>query len=107
MKNIGDLMKQASQMQAKMEEMQERVAAMEAEGVAGGGMVKVVLNGKGYCKGVAIDRSLFNPDDGEVLEDLVAAAINDAKSKAEAAMQEEMSKLTEGLSLPPGMKLPF
>ena len=107
MKNIGELMKQASQMQARMEEMQEKVAAMEAEGVSGGGMVKVVLNGKGYCKAVAIDRSLINPEDCEVLEDLVAAAINDAKSKVEVEMQAEMARMTEGLALPPGMKLPF
>ncbi|MEM6539279.1 MAG: YbaB/EbfC family nucleoid-associated protein [Pseudomonadota bacterium] len=107
MKNIGDLMKQAGQMQAKMEEMQEKVAGLEAEGAAGGGMVKIVLNGKGYCKGASIDRSLFDPEEGEVLEDLVAAAINDAKSKVEAQMQDEMAKLTEGLPLPPGMKLPF
>ncbi|MEO1013905.1 MAG: YbaB/EbfC family nucleoid-associated protein [Pseudomonadota bacterium] len=107
MKNIGDLMKQAGQMQAKMEEMQEKVAAMEAEGVSGGGMVKVTINGKGYCKSVAVDKALMDPEETEVLEDLVAAAINDAKSKVEADMQAEMAKLTEGLPLPPGMKLPF
>ncbi|MEO0399234.1 MAG: YbaB/EbfC family nucleoid-associated protein [Pseudomonadota bacterium] len=107
MKNIGELMKQAGAMQAKMEEMQEKIASLEAEGVAGGGMVKIVLNGKGYCKAVALDRSLLTADEGEVLEDLIAAAINDAKTKTEAASQDEMSKLTEGLPLPPGMKLPF
>ena len=107
MKNIGELMKQAGAMQAKMEEMQEKIASLEAEGVAGGGMVKIVLNGKGYCKAVAVDRSLLTQDEGEVLEDLIAAAINDAKSKVETASQEEMAKITEGLPLPPGMKLPF
>ena len=107
MKNIGDLMKQASAMQAKMEEMQETIANMEAEGASGGGMVKVLLNGKGYCKSVAIDPSMMDADNAEVLEDLIAAAINDAKSKAETAAQEEMAKLTDGLPLPPGMKLPF
>ncbi len=107
MKNIGDLMKQAGAMQAKMEEMQETIANMEAEGASGGGMVKVLLNGKGYCKSVAIDPSMMDADNAEVLEDLIAAAINDAKSKAETAAQEEMAKLTDGLPLPPGMKLPF
>ena len=107
MKNIGDLMKQAGEMQAKMQEMQEKVAAMEAEGVSGAGMVKVTLNGKGYCKGVSIDKSLADPDDVEVLEDRLAAAINDAKSKVESVMQDEMTKMTEGFPLPPGMKLPF
>ncbi len=107
MKDIGELMKQAGQMQAKMEEMQEKVAAMEAEGVSGGGMVKVTINGKGYCKAVAVDKALMDPEETEVLEDLIAAAINDAKAKVEAGMQAEMAKLTEGLPLPPGMKLPF
>ncbi|MEM6414357.1 MAG: YbaB/EbfC family nucleoid-associated protein [Pseudomonadota bacterium] len=107
MKNIGDLMKQAGAMQAKMEEVQEKIASLEAEGVAGGGMVKIILNGKGYCKAVAIDRSLLSADEGEVLEDLIAAALNDAKSKVETSSQQEMAKLTEGLPLPPGMKLPF
>ena len=107
MKNIGDLMKQAGEMQAKMQEMQEKVAAMQATGVAGGGMVKVSINGKGYCRSVSIDPQLINPEEGEVLEDLLAAAINDAKSKVETVMQEEMANLTKGLPLPPGMKLPF
>ena len=107
MKNLQDLMKQAGAMQAKMQEMQEKMADMEAEGAAGGGMVKVVLNGKGYCKAVAIDRSLLAEDEGEVLEDLIAAAINDAKARVETSMQDEMAKLTEGLPIPPGMKLPF
>ncbi len=107
MKDIGELMKQAGAMQAKMQDIQERIAEMEAEGVAGGGMVKVVLNGRGFAKGVAIDRNLLNPEEGEVLEDLIAAAINDAKSKMETQSQEEMKKLTDGLPLPPGMKLPF
>ena len=107
MKNLQDLMKQAGAMQAKMEEMQEKIAGIEAEGAAGGGMVKIAMNGKGYCRAVAIDRSLLAEDEGDVLEDLIAAAINDAKAKVEAATQEEMAKLTAGLPIPPGMKLPF
>ena len=107
MKNFGDIMKQAGEMQAKMKEIQEKIAAMEIEGASGGGMVKIVMNGKGYCKAVAIERDLITVEDAEVLEDLIAAAINDAKSKLETQGQEEMKKLTEGLPLPPGMKLPF
>lgn len=107
MKDIGELMKQAQGLQARMQEIQEKVAALEVEGVAGGGMVKVVLNGKGYAKAVAIERSLLKPNDGEIVEDLVAAAINDAKAKLEMRSAEEMKALTAGLPLPPGMKLPF
>lgn len=107
MKDLGEIMKQAAGMQAKMEEMQEKIAAMEAEGQAGGGMVKVVLNGKGYASAVAIERSMLKEEEGEVLEDLIAAAINDAKSKLEAQSAEEMKAMTAGIPLPPGMKLPF
>ena len=107
MKDIGALMKQAGEMQAKMQEMQEKIAAMEVEGAAGAGMVKLVMNGKGYAQSISIDKSLLDPEEGEVLEDLIAAAINDAKAKAEMQSAEEMKKLTEGLPLPPGMKLPF
>lgn len=107
MKDIGDIMKQAAGMQSKMKEMQEKLAEIEVEGVSGGGMVKVVLNGKGFAKAVALERALVKEDEAEVLEDLIAAAINDAKSKLELQSQEEMKKLTEGFPLPPGMKLPF
>jgi len=106
-KDLGELMKQAGAMQAKMQEMQEKIAAMEIEGVSGGGMVKIIMNGKGYCKAVAIERSLLKEDEGEVVEDLIAAAINDAKSKLETQTAEQMKSLTAGLPLPPGMKLPF
>ncbi len=105
--DIGEIMKQAGAMQAKMQEMQEKLAALEVTGEAGGGMVKVVLNGKGYAKAVAIERGLLKEDDGEILEDLVAAAINDAKAKLETQSQEQMKEMTAGLPLPPGMKLPF
>ncbi|WP_306252265.1 YbaB/EbfC family nucleoid-associated protein [Parvularcula sp. IMCC14364] len=107
MKGFGDMMKQAASLQGKMQEVQEKIAAMEADGVAGGGMVRVTLNGKGYASKVSIEKDLINPDEGEVLEDLIAAAINDAKSKLEEVSQEEMKSLTEGLPLPPGMKMPF
>ena len=107
MKNFADMMKQAAGLQKKMEEMQEKIAAMEAEGVAGAGLVKVVLNGKGFAARVEIDPSLLVADEREVVEDLVAAAINDAKSKLETQSQEQMQSLTEGLPLPPGVKLPF
>lgn len=107
MKNLGNLMKQAQEMQTKMQEMQERMAEMEVAGAAAAGMVTVTLNGKGEMRGVKIDPSLFNSEDSEVVEDLIVAAHNDAKAKAEAAMQEEMSKITGGLNLPPGMNLPF
>ncbi len=107
MKNIGNLMKQAQQMQAKMAEMQEKMGQMEVTGAAGGGMVTVTLTGKGDMRKVKLDKAVVDPEDIEVLEDLILAAFNDAKAKAEAAMQEEMGKLTGGLKLPPGMKLPF
>ena len=105
--DLNEIMKQAGQMQAKMQEMQEEIAGLEATGEAGAGMVKVVLTGKGYAKAVAIERSLVKEDDAEILEDLIAAAINDAKSKLEKLSEEQMKKMTAGLPLPPGMKLPF
>ncbi len=107
MKNLGNLMKQAQQMQAKMGEMQAKMAEMEVTGAAAGGMLLVTLNGKLEVKKVKIDKSLVDPNDVEVLEDLILAAFNDAKGKAEAGMQEEMAKLTGGLNLPAGFKLPF
>ncbi|KAF0138572.1 MAG: hypothetical protein FD153_1226 [Rhodospirillaceae bacterium] len=107
MKNLGQLMKQAQQMQAKMAELQEHLAQMEISGLSGGGMVQMILNGKGDLRKVSIDKSLLDPDEIEVLEDLIVAAYTDAKSKVESCMQEEMAKVTGGLSLPPGLKLPF
>ena len=107
MKNLGNLMKQAQQMQSKMTEMQEKMALLEVSGASGGGMVQVVVNGKGEMRKLKIDPSLVTPEDVEVLEDLVVAAFNDAKGKAEALMAGEMQKLTGGLNLPPGLKLPF
>ena len=107
MKNLGQMMKQAQQMQSKMAEMQEGLELLEISGGSGAGLVSVTLNGKGEMRALKIDPSLVNPDDVEMLEDLVAAAFNDAKAKVEARVQEEMAKLTGGLNLPPGMNLPF
>lgn len=107
MKNIGQLMKQAQEMQSRMQAMQERLAEIEVEGAAGGGMVKVIVNGKGQMRRIKIDPTLAEPKDVEVLEDLIVAAFNDAKAKVEARTAEEMQKLTGGLNLPPGLKLPF
>ena len=107
MKNLGNLMKQAQEMQARMAELQERLAEMTVEGAAGGGLVTVSLNGKGEMKGIKIDPTLIDPAEPEILEDLIVAAHGDAKAKAEARMAEEMKELTGGLQLPPGMSLPF
>lgn len=107
MKNLGQMMRQAQEMQAKMNELQERLASAEVEGASGGGLVRASLNGKGELKGLKIDPALVDPQEVEVLEDLVVAAVNDAKSKVEAKVAEEMRKLTGGLELPPGFKLPF
>ncbi len=107
MKNLGNLMKQAQQMQAKMADMQAKLGDIEVEGAAGGGMVKVTVTGKGEARRIKIDPSLVVPDDVEMLEDLIIAAFNDARTKADSMSQAEMSKLTAGLPLPPGMKLPF
>jgi DNA-binding YbaB/EbfC family protein len=109
MKNLGNMLKQAQQMQTRMAEMQAKLEATVVDGQAGGGMVKVSLTGKGDLKRVSIDPSLM--DDREVLEDLLVAAHADAKQKVEAQMAEEMQKATAGLNLPGGLpgglKLPF
>ena len=107
MKNLGNMLKQAQQMQTRMQEMQAKLEAAEVEGAAGGGMVKLTLTGKGDLRRVAIDPSLMVADEREVLEDLLVAAHADAKQKVEAVMAEEMQKATAGLNLPAGMKLPF
>ena len=107
MKNLGNMLKQAQEMQARMTELQTRLAEIEMTGSSGGGMVAVTLNGKGEMKKVKIDKSLMVADETEVLEDLIVAATNDAKTRVEAFVAGEMQKLTGGLQLPPGMKLPF
>ena len=101
------MMKQAQEMQTKMAEAQEKIQTMQVTGTSGGDMVEVTLSGKGDMRQVQIDPSLLDGDDKEVLEDLIMAAHNDAKSKAEELVQEEMAKVTGGLNLPPGLKLPF
>ena len=102
--NIGNMMKQ---LQKKMSEAQEKLKSIEVEGSSGGGMVKVIVNAKGDIKKINIDESLMKPNEKEITEDLVLAAINDAKNKAENVAAEEMKNLTGGISLPPGFKLPF
>ena len=106
MKNLGQLMKQAQAMQEKMAEMQAQLEAVEMEGVAGGGSVRLTLNGKGDLKKVAIDKALVDPEEVEVLEDLIVAAFNDGRRKVNAYAEQEMQKLTGGLQLPGGLKLP-
>ena len=104
---LGGMMKQAQKMQEDMQKAQAEIATMESVGESGGGLVSVTINGAHECKRVSIDSSLLADDDKEMLEDLVAAAFNDAAHKMEATSKEKMSGLTDGLNLPPGMKLPF
>jgi nucleoid-associated protein EbfC len=105
MKDLMGLMKQAQQMQERMAGVQAELELIEVEGQAGGGAVKIVMTAKGQIKSVAIDSSLMVPDEKEIVEDLVVAAANDARGKAERTMQERMAEITKGLPLPPGMKL--
>ena len=107
MKNLGEMMKSAQQMQEKMKALQDKLSELEVTGVAGGGMVEVIMSGKHETKGVKIDPSLIVVDEAEVLEDLITAACNDARIKVENLMQEKMKELTGGLQLPPGISLPF
>jgi DNA-binding YbaB/EbfC family protein len=104
--NFNDLMKQAQAMQANMQKAQAEIANIEVIGEAGGGMVKVTMNGRHEVKRVQIEASVGG-EDREMLEDLIAAAANDAVHKVEARVQEKMASFTSGLQLPPGMKLPF
>ena len=103
---MGNLMKQAQEMQEKMQKLQEEAANQTVTGEAGAGMVKVTMNGRHDVSEVSIDDSLMS-EDKEMLEDLLVAAFNDARAKADAASGDEMSKMTSGLPLPPGFKLPF
>lgn len=105
--DMGKIMKQAQEMQAKMAEAQTRLDAIEVTGEAGAGLVTATASAKGQLKALSIDPSLFKPEEREVVEDLIVAAVQDAQARAQAAAQEEMGKVTEGLQLPPGMKLPF
>ena len=105
MRDIMGLMKQAQGLQQKMADMQAELETLEVEGVAGGGAVKVVATAKGQVKSVAIDPTLMVPDEREILEDLLVAALNDARGRGERQMADRMAEVTKGLPLPPGMKL--
>lgn len=105
--DIMGLMKQAQAMQQKMADLQSELDGVQVAGASGGGSVSVTMTAKGDVKGLSLDASLLVPDEKEILEDLIVAALNDAKAKAERAAQERMQQLTKGLPLPPGMKLPF
>lgn len=107
---LGDLMgmmKQAKELQEKMQALQEEVAALEVEGSAGGGLVTVVMSGKSEMKRLRIDPSLLKPEEAGIVEDLIVAAANDARAKAEQVLADKMRAMTGGLQLPPGMSLPF
>ena len=103
--DLKKMMKQAQEMQGRLQQMQEDLASLEVEGQAGGGLVKVKLNGKLEAQGLKIDPSLIKPEEAEILEDLIVAALQDAKRKAETAVQGKMQEITGGLALPPGLKL--
>lgn len=105
MKDLMGMMSQVKQMQERMQIVQAELDQLEVEGQSGGGLVKVVLNGKGEVRKVNIDPSLMKPDEAEILEDLIVAASSDAKTKVDSQMQEKMAEVTGGLPLPPGMKL--
>ena len=107
MKNLSSMLKEAQKLQQRMSDMQQQLAETEMDGQAGGGMVAVTLNGKGEMRRCKIDKSLLDPEEVEILEDLIVAATNDAKVKIEAHLQAEMQKIAGGMPLPPGIKLPF
>ncbi|UTF61183.1 YbaB/EbfC family nucleoid-associated protein [Gilvimarinus sp. DA14] len=106
MKGMGDIMKQAQEMQERMQKMQEELANAEVEGQAGAGMVKIIMTGRHDVKSVKIDDSLMG-EDKEMLEDLLAAAVNDAVRRVESNSKEKMSEMTAGMGMPPGFKMPF
>ncbi|MEN2785105.1 YbaB/EbfC family nucleoid-associated protein [Sphingomonas qilianensis] len=107
MKSIEDIMAMAQNVQAELEKAQANLDVIEVEGVAGGGLVKVRASAKGRIIGISIDDSLIVPTDKQMLEDLIVAAFNDARARADTASNTEMSKMTSGMPLPPGFKLPF
>ena len=107
MKNLDDILAMAKNVQEELAKAQSSLEAIEVEGVSGGGLVKVKATAKGRIIAVAIDDSLMNPSEKQMLEDLIAAALNDARARADAASNAEMGKMTAGLPLPPGFKLPF
>jgi nucleoid-associated protein EbfC len=107
MKSLDDILAMAQNVQAELEKAQATLDTIEVEGAAGGGLVKVKASAKGRIIAVNIDDSLMNPSEKQILEDLIAAALNDARAKADAASSAEMGKMKSGLPLPPGFKLPF
>ncbi len=107
MRDLMGMMKQAKELQEKMQSLQAEIAALEASGASGGGLVTVTVDGKGMLKGVKIDPSLARPDELEILEDLIVAAARDARGKVDQQAEAKMKALTAGLPLPPGLNLPF
>jgi DNA-binding YbaB/EbfC family protein len=107
MKQLNNLMRQAQQMQSRMQEMQAKAGDVLVDGVAGGGLVQLTLNGKNELTAIKLDKSLLDPAEVEVLEDLIIAAFNDAKTKLDKQTADEMAKITGGMPLPPGFKMPF
>ena len=107
MNNFNNMIKQAQDLQKKMAEAQEKVESLEAEGISGGGIVKITINGKNNVTSVNIDETAIDKNEKEILEDLIVAAFNDARDKIQRKIADEMSSLTGGIKLPPGMKLPF
>jgi len=105
--NINKLIKQAQEVQTRITEMQSKIGDMEIEGQSGAGMVKIIITGKGEMKKIAIDPKMITPDEKEILEDLIVAAFNDAKRKADTETENRMNEVTGGLQLPPGMKFPI
>ena len=105
--NIQKMMKQAQQMQQKIQQLQTDAETREFEGSSGGGLVKATLNGKGTALKLSVDASLLDPQEKDMMEDLIIAAFNDAKASSEASMEQEMANITGGMGLPAGMKLPF
>jgi DNA-binding YbaB/EbfC family protein len=105
--NIGNMMKQAQQLQANMQRAQAEIAALEVTGEAGGGMAKVTMTGRHEVRRVSLDATIVSADDKDMLEDLIAAAVNDAVQKLERVSQEKMASVMGGMQLPPGMKMPF
>tara|TARA_B100000945_G_scaffold183758_1_gene147369 strand:+ start:1086 stop:1409 length:324 start_codon:yes stop_codon:yes gene_type:complete len=107
MNNFNNMIKQAQDLQKKMAEAQEKVETLEAEGISGGGLVRITINGKNNVTSVNIDETAIDKNEKEILEDLIVAAFNDARDKIQRKIADEMSSLTGGIKLPPGMKLPF
>ncbi|MEP9354206.1 YbaB/EbfC family nucleoid-associated protein [Xanthobacter sp. KR7-65] len=105
MRDLMGMMKQAKELQERMQQMQAELETIEVDGAAGGGLVSVRVTAKGECKAVRIDPSLMKPEEAEIVEDLIVAALADARSKAERVMQDKMKSLTGGLALPPGLNL--